>query len=119
MERCITGTVLIGQFRGKEITAEWEPLERGCLVTLFGGDQTHIGSTTMICSEGEPQTICFPGHKERQVTEQWASALYEILHEPVCVTAGIHYDHLTPEGIREVLAVTDRLLDRLIQYLAE
>jgi hypothetical protein len=33
------------------------------------------------------------------------------------VLAGIHYDGLSPEGIRQVLAASDRLLQEILQQL--
>lgn len=102
---------------GRPVTAAADLLDDGIMVTVFGGEKTHIGAVTTADREGAFQTTCFPGHKESIVTQHWAQKLYERFSVPLCVVSGIHYHQLSKEGIELVLRTTDSLLEQLIRRI--
>lgn len=102
---------------GAEITARVLRLDQGIHVSVSGGALAHIGAVSVVSPKGECVTRQFPGHRDSAVSERWAKALSEAGYWPVIVTAGIHYDALSREGIAEVLAVTDEMLSELLRRL--
>lgn len=103
---------------GKEITAEVQCLPRGVQVSVFGGDLPHIGAVSIVSPEGTCSTVEFPGHRDGTVSRRWADALAKAGYCPAVVEAGIHYDGLSREGIAEVLALTDKMLDCILDTLS-
>ena len=94
------------------------------LVYIWGGDRPHIGAVAAAgwrpsladpgTSSATASVLTFPGHKEDVVVKMVAQALAARLGTNVVVTAGIHFEHLPPEGIAEVIdgcrEITERLL---------
>ncbi len=98
------------------------------LVCLWGGERPHIGAVAAAAarpsladptkSSATASVLTYPGHKEDVVVKMVAEALSARLATNVVVTAGIHWDHLPPEGIA---AITDRcreITELLLQALA-
>ena len=83
-------------------------------VSVYGGDLPHIGAVSVVGPDGAVATTQFPGHRDGAVSEAWAKALSERGFRPAVVEAGIHYDGITPEGIRRVLEAGDALLAALL-----
>lgn len=102
---------------GKPITATAITLDHGYQITIFGGTRTHIGATTRAEDSGHLTSVSFPGHKEQVITESWAKSFFARFRKPVCVTAGIHYDNLSPQEIRSILEETDQMLLELLEHL--
>jgi len=98
---------------GKELFLSALYLDRGVLITITGGDKSHIGAVTVADETGVCSTICLPGHRENVITEQWAPVLYERLKEPVSITAGIHYDHVSKEEIGLILKAVGEMLEEI------
>ena len=57
----------------------------------------------------------FVGHKEDWVVKVLSEALASRLKTHVVVTAGIHWDAITPEGIKIVEELTRALPDRIVE----
>ncbi len=91
--------------------------EAGISVLTAGGDRPHIGAVSTAGPDGKAVTDEFPGHRDGIISRKWAERLAGLLHSPVTVSAGIHYEGLSREGIREVLEVTDELLKALEEML--
>jgi hypothetical protein len=104
---------------GKEITACVLQPDQGLHVSVFGGELTHIGAVSIVSPDGVCNTVQFPGHKDGTVSEAWAKALAEAGHLPTVVEAGIHYDHLSREGIEAVVALCNELLCEVLVRLSE
>ena len=102
---------------GHAIVADIARFPCGIHVSVYGGALPHIGAVSVASPDGAVSTTEFPGHRDAAVTEGWARALCEKGMLPAVVEAGIHYDGLTREGIREVLETTDRLLAQLWEVL--
>ena len=55
--------------------------------------------------------ICYVGHKEDELAKHTAEKLAASFNTRVVVTAGIHWDNLSEEGIRKVILNSRALLD--------
>ena len=84
---------------------------------MYGGPRPHIGAVTIAGAEGDITTTQFPTHRDGAVSARGAEALAAAGLRPAVVLAGIHYDGLSPQGIRQVLAASDRLLQEILQQL--
>jgi gallate decarboxylase subunit D len=97
------------------------------LVAIWGGEQPHIGALAM--SQPRPSisdenitssttsVFTFLGHKEDELAKSIAGRLSASLEEKVVVTAGIHWDHISVEGIQKVLKNSQILMDLILERL--
>lgn len=104
---------------GKEITAQVLQLPQGIHISLYGGDLPHIGAVGIVDPEGNCCVKEFPGHKEGQVCKRWAQALSGAGICPAVIEAGIHYDHITRDGITSVLDITSVMLKEVLDDLRQ
>ena len=105
-------------YRGKYITALALQLEDGLHVSLFGGDRAHIGAVGIVEPDGACSLKEFPGHREGILCRAWTEALSAGGFRPAVVEAGIHYDNLGKDGIREVVSLTEDMLRELLTTLS-
>ena len=106
------------------LTAQTMALGRDLFVAVTGG-AAHIGSLSMATprpSLADPavtsataSTFCYPGHKDDKVGARFAEVLSGKLSRKVAVLCGIHFDGLTPQGIRDVTALAEELLDQVLR----
>lgn len=97
------------------------------LVAIWGGERPHIGAVA--AAEPRPSladpartsatasVLSYIGHKEDGVARRAAEALAAALDTRVTVTAGIHWDHLSAEGIATIGARCDEIIGRLVAAL--
>lgn len=104
---------------GRDITAEILRMDYGMQVILTGGDLAHVGAVSICGNDGNMQTITLPGHKDAVVSEKWANRLYGKIQEPVTVTAGIHYDHVSKEQIMQIVKATEQMLEEAVEMLQQ
>ena len=104
---------------GAALTAYVNCLPEGIHVGIFGGTLPHIGAVSVVDPEGNITTQQFDRHRDGVVSERWARALAEAGCFPAVITAGIHYDGLSREQIAEVVALTDELLEELLDEQRE
>lgn len=100
------------------IRAEATLLDEGIHVLLTGGCRGHVGSVSVACPGEDARTLTFPEHRERVVSERWASALSERFKCPAAVVCGIHYDGLDRDGLGRVLQTLDRMLEEILTGLS-
>ena len=98
---------------GRTIRCQWVVLDDGVQILLTGGDLSHIGAVSAAEPDTPARTLLFPGHRDQDLAEPWAETLAAALHCHVCVTCGIHFDNLSREGLSEVLAAAQILLERV------
>ena len=91
--------------------------DNGINITIAGGDKSHIGAVSIADEAGNIDTTTFPNHKEGIIAEAWAKALHEKYNQPVVVSAGIHYDNITKDGIELVVNTCDSLLDEMCRTM--
>ena len=58
----------------------------------------------------------FTGHKDGVISDQWAVELHKRWAVPVVVSAGIHYDNITPSQINMVIETLTMLLKEIENY---
>ena len=94
------------------------------LQVLCGGGASHIGAVALVApAQGQvpaqTHVAGLPGHKEDALAQRMAERLAQALNCTVCVSAGIHYDSITREEIRQVEQMAQDLTERCISALAK
>ena len=95
------------------------------LVVLWGGSRPHIGAVGLAeprPSLKDPQrtsatssVFTFAGHREDSLAKDLAEELARRLGRRVVVSAGMHWEGLTPEGIAKVTALCGRFAARIVE----
>ena len=98
------------------------------LVAIWGGEKPHIGAVSVAQprpSLKDPEitsttasVICLPGHKEDELAKAVSEILAAALNTPVVVTAGIHWDNITKDGIQKVIENSKILVDLILERIA-
>ncbi|AIQ53032.1 prenylated flavin chaperone LpdD [Paenibacillus sp. FSL R7-0331] len=89
------------------------------LLLLITGGVRHIGAASTAFIDGgavSAGTTAVPHHKEHTISEDIARRAAAALNCTVTVVMGIHYDHLSKEGIMQVVRTVNNKVD---QYLAQ
>ena len=113
----------VSEQRGRFVLfARVDTLGPDLLVTLWGGT-AHIGALGMAvprASLRDPaersatsSVFTFPGHKEDVTVKLVSEALSGRLNRNVVVVAGIHWDGLQPDDIRQLMEAFEALQDRI------
>ena len=97
------------------------------LVAIWGGEKPHIGAVSVAQprpSLNDPSktsatasVICLLGHKEDELAKAVSEVLTAALNRQVVVTAGIHWDHIKPEGIQKIIRNSQILVDLILDKL--
>jgi len=97
------------------------------LVAISGGERPHIGAVAMAqprpslkdpaVTSATASVFCYVGHKEDDLAKHAAEKLAASLNTRVVVTAGIHWDDLSEEGIRKVIRNNRNLLDLIVERI--
>ena len=98
------------------------------LVAIWGGEKPHIGAVAVAQprpSLKDPEVmsatasvICLPGHKEDELAKAVSEILAAALNTPVVVTAGIHWDNISKDGIQKVIENSKILVDLILERIA-
>ena len=99
------------------------------LVAIWGGEKPHIGAVAVAQSRPslkDPEitsatasVICFVGHKEDELAKAVSEVLAAALDTRVVVTAGIHWDNLSQEGIQKVMKNSEILADLILVAVSD
>jgi hypothetical protein len=109
------------------VEAEAVRIGTDVLVWIYGGEKPHIGAVAAAQprpSLADPartsataSVLAYVGHKEDDLAKHAAETLAAALGTRVVVSAGIHWDKLSPEGVRiigtrceEIVALLKRAL---------
>lgn len=102
---------------------------RDLLIAVYGGTQPHIGAVGIAHPRPglkNPETISatssvytVTGHKEDTVVKMMAEKIASSLNQMVVVTAGIHWDNLDAEGIKQVMVSCKKLTETIISKARE
>jgi hypothetical protein len=97
------------------------------LVAIWGGEKPHIGAVAVARSRpslkdpnarsATASVICFPSHKEDEMAKSVAEILAAVLDTSVVVTAGIHWDNLSQEGIQKIIRNGNTLVDLILDEI--
>jgi len=91
---------------------------------LISGGQAHVGASAVAVCYDRKQAkvnvsqIAVYGHKEDELARLMAEKLCRATGSTVAVTAGIHFDGLNSSEIKQILEITESLMDQLILELA-
>jgi hypothetical protein len=98
------------------------------LVAIWGGEKPHIGAVAVAQprpSLKDPEVmsatasvICMPGHKENELAKAASEILAAALNTKVVVTAGIHWENLSEEGIQKIIWNSKILVDLILERIA-
>ncbi|MGD8344565.1 MAG: hypothetical protein PVH53_13280 [Desulfobacterales bacterium] len=94
------------------------------LVAIWGGEKPHIGAVAVAqprpslkdpeLTSASASVICLVGHKEDELVKATAEIMAATLKTQVVVTAGIHWDNLTPEAIQQIIRHSEILVDMIL-----
>ena len=103
-------------------------LGKDLLVAIWGGEKPHIGAVAVAQprpSLSDPavtgataSVFCFLGHKEDEPAKAAAEILAATLNTQVVVTAGMHWDNISEEGIRIVIRNVQILVELILGKMA-
>jgi hypothetical protein len=110
-----------------DLEAHVRAIGEDLLVAVAGGERPHIGAVAMAQprpslrdprrTSATASVFCYVGHKEDELAKQMAERLAATFHTRVVVTAGVHWDNLSEEGVRKVLEHGRMLLDLLVERI--
>ena len=95
------------------------------LVTIYGGDEHHIGGVSIAfltkshyrdADTVSVNTLTFPGHKDYIVANSAAERLAKALRKSIVVTVGIHMDNASKEEIEETVEAVKTMVDETITF---
>ncbi|OQY53798.1 MAG: hypothetical protein B6245_22335 [Desulfobacteraceae bacterium 4572_88] len=97
------------------------------LLAIWGGEKPHIGAVAVAqprpslrqpdVTSATASVICLLGHKEDELAKMASERLAAVLNTPVVVTAGIHWDNIGEEGIRQVVENSHRLISLILDEM--
>ena len=97
------------------------------LVAIWGGEKPHIGAVAAAQSSpslkdpkvmsSTASVLCYSGHKEDELAKSAAKKLAAALDTKVVVTAGIHWDNLSAEGIQKVNRNSEALVMSILEKI--
>jgi len=97
------------------------------LVSVWGGTRPHIGAVGIAVPRhslknpkkwsATSSNFTFPGHKEDTLVKKISERLAARLKKNVVVTAGLHWDNITPQEIKIIENLTEGLSDRILKKL--
>ncbi len=110
-----------------DLSAAVKRIGNDLLVAVWGGEKPHIGAVAAAQSRpslrdpavtsSTASVFCYVGHKEDELAKAAAEVLAASLKTRVVVTAGIHWDNLSPEGIRQVVNNSEVLVDLILDKI--
>ena len=95
------------------------------LVTIYGGDEHHIGGVSIAfltkshyrdADTVSVNTLTFPGHKDYIVSNSAAERLAKALRKSIVVTVGIHMDSASKAEIEEAVEAVKTMVDETITF---
>lgn len=97
-------------------------------VSLHGGDVAHIGAVALAVPhpglrdkeevDASVSLLAVTGHKEDELARKISYALATAFNCTVSAACGIHLENATAQEIKDVLKVSDQLLEQAINELA-
>jgi hypothetical protein len=120
--------LLVATTQGEyDVEAHVRSIGEDLLVAISGGEKPHIGAVAAAqprpslkdptVTSATASVICYVGHKEDELAKRAAEKLASSFNTRVVVTAGIHWDNLSEEGIQKVIRHSRMLLELLIDRI--
>ena len=108
---------LQSKFLNKIIDVRILIVQEGIQILIAGGDKEHIGAVCIMDCNGNSVNHCFSGHRDDVIAQKWVSEIYKKTKKTVVVSAGIHYDNITPDEIKQIINITDDLLKKFLSLI--
>jgi len=86
------------------------------LVVVIDGGRGHIGAVAAGTGCGGmavSSVLTTPGHRDDRIAKDAAERISKRLACNCAVIAGVHYDNITPQEIKDVLNLSNELVDEL------
>lgn len=86
------------------------------LVIIIDGGRGHIGAVAAGSGCGGmaiSSVLTMPGHRDDRIAKDAAERISKKLGVNCAVVAGVHYDGITPQEIKDVLILSSSLVDEL------
>ena len=110
-----------------DLTASVRLIGDDLLVAIWGGEKPHIGAVAAAhprpslsdphVTSSSASVICYSGHKEDVLAKNAAETLAAAFNTRAVVTAGIHWDNLSQEGLREIRRNGDTIVDLVLRRI--
>jgi hypothetical protein len=111
-----------------DLEASVRLIGKDLLVAIWGGEKPHIGAVSVAqprpslkdknVTSATASVFCFVGHKEDELAKAASEILAAALNTQVVVTAGIHWDNISKEGIEKVVRNSETLVDLVLEKIA-
>ena len=111
-----------------DISASVRRVGQDVLVAIWGGEKPHIGAVAMAqprpslrdphVTSATASVFAYVGHKEDELAKATAEILAATLKTQVVVTAGIHWDNLSSDGIQKIIGNSEVLVDMILEKIA-
>jgi len=112
-----------------DIEAYVKAIGEDLLVAIWGGQRPHIGAIAIAqprpslkdpsLTSSTASVYCLLGHKEDELVKAVSEVLAATLNTSVVVTAGIHWDEITPEGIQSVMENSQILIEMILDRIGK
>lgn len=113
-----------GRFRIQGFVLE---VGQDLLISIWGGTRSHIGAVGIAIPRpslknpkkwsATSSIFTFIGHKEDTLVKTISERLAARLRRNVVVTAGIHWDGVTPDEIKAIENLTQKLSDLILKKI--
>lgn len=110
-----------------DIFASIRLVGQDALIAIWGGEKPHIGAVAMAqprpslkdpdVTSATASVFTYVGHKEDDLAKATAEILAATLNTNVVVTAGIHWDNLSKEGIQQVIHNSETLVAIILEKI--
>ena len=110
-----------------DLSASIRLIGQDLLVAIWGGEKPHIGAVAMAqprpslkdpeVTSSTASVFSYVGHKEDELAKATAEILAAAIKTNVVVTAGIHWDDLSPEGIQRVIKNSEILVEMILEKI--
>ena len=110
-----------------DITANVRLIGQDVLVAIWGGEKPHIGAVAMAqprqslkdpnITSSTASVFAYVGHKEDELAKAVSEIMAATLKTKVVVTAGIHWDKLSSEGILTIIRNSEILVDLILEKI--
>jgi hypothetical protein len=110
-----------------DLSAQVRLIGADILVAIWGGEKPHIGAVAAAQSHprlkdpkvtsSTASVFCYLGHKEDALAKSAAEKLAVTFDTKVVVTAGIHWDNLSKEGIAKINQNSEALVKLVLRKI--
>lgn len=106
-----------------ELVLEWSEIGNDLVITLAGG-RRHVGAVAVgqydeKSGHASASVITLPGHRDDEIALYGARRISACTKTATVFIVGIHLDDITANEITEIVDLSKRMINRLIDSLKE